>query len=161
MVADDELAVAKAHVTVPPGGLHLAALSSRFATARSSRSGTPCTTRRLERDVEGDAGRLPPGTLDCALDELVERGLRRALDRLAPARELDDVAHQHGQLVACSTTSCEELAALRGEQLALRESTSRFVRRLVSGVRSSCDASATSWRCAATDRSSASSVELN
>ena len=29
--------------------------------------------------------------------------------------------------------------------------TSMFVRRLVSGVRSSCDASATSWRCECTD----------
>ncbi len=42
-----------------------------------------------------------------------------------------------------------------------------FVRRLVTGVRSSCEASATSWRCACTDassalieRSSASSIAL-
>ena len=42
-----------------------------------------------------------------------------------------------------------------------------FVRRLVTGVRSSCEASATSWRCASTEassalteRSSASSIAL-
>ena len=41
-----------------------------------------------------------------------------------------------------------------------RWSTSMFVRRLVSGVRSSCEASATSCRCAFSDRSSASSIVL-
>ena len=35
-----------------------------------------------------------------------------------------------------------------------------FVRRLVIGVRSSCEASATSWRWAATERSSVSSIAL-
>ena len=35
-----------------------------------------------------------------------------------------------------------------------------LVRRLVIGVRSSCEASATSWRCAATERSSVSSIAL-
>ena len=35
-----------------------------------------------------------------------------------------------------------------------------FVRRLVSGVRSSCEASATSWRCARLDSSSAASIVL-
>ena len=36
-----------------------------------------------------------------------------------------------------------------------------FVRRLVSGVRSSCEASETSWRCARAESSSASSIVLN
>ena len=36
-----------------------------------------------------------------------------------------------------------------------------FVRRLVSGVRSSCDASETSWRCARAESSSAPSIVLN
>ncbi len=39
-------------------------------------------------------------------------------------------------------------------------STCTFARRLASGVRSSWLASATSWRCASTERSSASSVAL-
>ena len=39
-------------------------------------------------------------------------------------------------------------------------STSMFVRRLVSGVRSSCDASATSWRCERSASASASSIVL-
>ena len=41
-----------------------------------------------------------------------------------------------------------------------RASTSMFVRMLVSGVRSSCDASATSWRWAPADRSSDASIAL-
>ena len=45
VVAHGQLAVARrATSTAPPGGLHLAALSSRLETARSSRRGTPRTS---------------------------------------------------------------------------------------------------------------------
>ena len=55
----------------------------------------------------------------------------------------------------------QPLALACGSGRSVGASTSMFVRRLVSGVRSSCDASATSWRCAARERSSASSIALN
>ena len=58
--------------TTAPGGLHFAALSSRFATARSSRAGTPCDQRRLQRGLEGHARRVPARPLDRGRDEPVQ-----------------------------------------------------------------------------------------
>ena len=46
--------------------------------------------------------------------------------------------------------SAQRARAPRRASVASASSTSTFVRRLASGVRSSCDASATSWRCAST-----------
>ncbi len=56
-----------------------------------------------------------------------------------------------------SSTSTERSSALSSST---RRITSRLVRRLVSGVRSSCEASSTSWLCARRDDSSASSRRL-
>ena len=54
----------------------------------------------------------------------------------------------------------QPLRAPAAEASARPASTSMFVRRLVSGVRSSCEASATSWRWARLDSSSAASIVL-
>ena len=48
-----------------------------------------------------------------------------------------------------------------GRQVVARSSSSTFARMQVSGVRSSCEASATSWRCASREPSSAASIALN
>ena len=61
---------------------------------------------------------------------------------------------------SCSTTSESSRARSSGGSVRSPASTSMFVRTLVSGVRSSCDASATSWRCARVDSSRAPSIAL-
>ncbi len=61
---------------------------------------------------------------------------------------------------SCSTTSDSSRSRSPGGSSRSLASTSMFVRRLVSGVRSSCDASATSCRCARVDSSSAASIVL-
>ena len=56
----------------------------------------------------------------------------------------------------CSTTSASRRRRSSGSSSTSSSRTSMFVRRLVTGVRSSCEASATSWRWARTDSSRAS-----
>ena len=61
---------------------------------------------------------------------------------------------------SCSTTSDRSRRRSHGGSVRSPARTSMFVRTLVSGVRSSWDASATSWRCARVDSSSAPSIVL-
>ena len=61
---------------------------------------------------------------------------------------------------SCSITSLSRRSRSPGGSVRSLASTSMFVRRLVSGVLSSCDASATSCRCARVDFSSAPSIAL-
>ena len=80
---------------------------------------------------------------------------------LVAARELDELGDERGHLVELLADVAR--AAARARPAAARRSrasTSMFVRRLVSGVRSSCDASATSCRCARAESSSAASIVL-
>ena len=85
--------------TIPPGGLHLRAFSSRFETARSIAVGLSAHDRRLEVELEAQIA-APPRALDRVLDDLVQAHVvRGGSPRPAPARELDDVADQRGQLV--------------------------------------------------------------
>ena len=107
----------------PPGGLHLRALSSRFVTARSSRSRSPRTTARLERRLEVHAAAgARAGALDAARRRArrAERP-RRLARRLAAARELDEVADQRGQLLELRDQVLAAAArALVGRQLGRR-----------------------------------------
>ena len=149
--------------TVAPGGLHLAALSSRFATARSSRARSPRDHARLELGRERHRRRVPRGALDGAGDELVEP---QRLERLAgaPRRRARARRGRRPARRAPRAGRRGRGAGARGRPAgsSRREpSTSRLVRSEVSGVRSSCDASATSWRCARWESSSASSIVLN
>ena len=88
--------------------------------------------------------------------------------RLLAAREFDQVVDQQRQLLDLLDHVGEQPLALGGVHVLRRCCRiSMFVRRLVTGVRSSCEASATSWRCACTEassalieRSSASSIAL-
>ena len=61
---------------------------------------------------------------------------------------------------SCSTTSERSRRRSSAGSALSPASTSMFVRTLVSGVRSSCDASATSWRCALVDSSTAPNIVL-
>ena len=104
--------------------------------------------------------RVSLGPLDGVRHEHVQAHLVLLGLRLAVARELDDVAHERGHLVELAVHVAHSLRRLSSGSGPGRSSTSKFVRRLVSGVRSSCDASATSWRWAATACSSAASMVL-
>ncbi len=147
--------------TTSPGGLHLAALSSRFRHRPVEPGRDAAHERRPGRELEADGVGVALGPLDGLGDEHVEADVVLLAGRLAVARELDDVADQRRHLLELAMDVLLELA--RGSPpaaVAGRISTSKFVRRLVSGVRSSWDASATSWRWAATDCSSAASIVL-
>ena len=152
-------------VTVPPGGPHLAALSSRLVTARSRICGLTDHPPRRRGDVErrrpGRAGVTRSTARDDDVGE-VER-LRRARQRLV-AGELDEVADQRRQLLDLGGDVVEDLVALlccMPPRRSAWASSSRLVRRLVSGVRSSCPASTTSRRCRSREACSAASILLN
>ena len=137
---------------MPSAGLNFTALSSRFSTARSSATGSPiryhgcrstskCTSaaRRFAR-ASACSTTSTMSTCSCV-------DVRRVL-----ARELDQVADQLGQLVELGAQVGVDLrSVLFGQSggvsgFSAASSSSRLVRSEVSGVRSSCPASATSWR---------------
>ena len=149
--------------TTLPGGLHLIALSSRLETARLMRSGSPRTTVGSSVDDELRRRRRCGASARSheRRDDAVDADVVQDAAGLAAARELDHVADEGGQLVELD----EDVRAQRGSLvLAGRRSRSSsvwmFARRLAIGVRSSWLASATRWRCASTERSSASRVAL-
>ena len=145
-------------VTTPSGGLHLAALSSRLVTARSSAGGVADDRPRLDVGLErrrrgrgGGPGRAP------GRRRRRGRTVATTVGHRVVARELDQVADQRGELLDLGADVVEQLdprlaRAGRGPACASR---SRLVRSEVSGVRSSCPASATSWRCRSRDAASA------
>ena len=143
----------------PPGGLHLIALSSRFEIARSTPPldrphGSSGRASSSKRDASALRGRA---RVDRARDQQVEAEQRRRLVLvLGVAREVDQVADQAGQLLQLRDR--RRRAAPRRSSSEIRSAcvrTSMLVRRLASGVRSSCEASATSWRWASSESSSA------
>ena len=136
--------------TCPPGGLHLAALSSRFATARSIVDGTPWTSDSSRSVSNSTLGPVAPRALDRVGREQVEpHVLGGSTRRVAGlARELDQLGDQRGHLVELLDHVASSCSRSSGASSFARARTSMFVRRLVSGVRSSCEASATSCRCA-------------
>ena len=129
--------------------------------AREARRGcrAPASARRRRARARAVACRARASSRDQLVEahvlDLVERGS-------SVAREVDQVADEQRQLLELRARRGDDLGALgsRAGPFA-RPSTSMFVRRLVSGVRSSCDASATSWRWASRERSSAASIVLN
>ena len=135
--------------TTPPGGLHFAALSSRFATARSSRAGTPCTSAGSSwvSNVTAGACRRARSTAAATRRSSRTSSTAGALGLLV-AGELDEVADERAQLLQLRDEVRAQAVAVAGVRRAAPGSTSRFVRSEVSGVRSSCEASATSWRWA-------------
>ena len=138
----------------------LAALSSRFATARSRRLRTPSTSSAPGRGLER-ARRARAAARARPPRRRARRAQRLELGRgLLVAREVDEVGDER---VSSSSWATRSRAAARGRRARARRgaSTSRLVRSEVSGVRSSCEASATSRRCARWESSSASSIVLN
>jgi hypothetical protein len=94
--------------------------------------------------------------LDRLADEDVEPDLLERLgDLLVVARQLDQVVDELGELLELvDDVGDQPRRARRGELVGDCCRNSMLVRRLVTGVRSSCEASATSWRCARADSSS-------
>ena len=107
------------------------------------------------------SGRFRRGALDDVRDEQVESHVLRLDDLLLGAGELDELRDERRHLTQL-LDDVRRGAAVDPPVGSVRSpaSTSMFVRTLVSGVRSSCDASATSWRCARVDSSSAASIVL-
>ena len=141
--------------TGAPGGLHLAALSSRFAIARSRLAGMPTTVVGVELGFDRHVGWFRVARRIASSVSRSSRTSSSAGCCSSPRASSVSSAIRSVISPSCATTSCEQLRALvRRKVAALHASTSMFVRRLVSGVRSSCEASWTSCRCAAARSSS-------
>ena len=153
-------------VTVPSGGLHLAALSSRLVTARSRAAASPVTHHGSACRSKLQAAGPPAYPLHGPLDDLREVDLPPA--RPGPgslAGQLGEVADQRGELLDLELHVVEQLGPGLGRTARPGRSAwvsrSRLVRSEVSGVRSSWPASATSWRCRSREADSAASIALN
>ena len=137
------------------------ALSRRFATRRVSRSGAPRTSHGSIRSAKTTCGASRRARSRPARTTSSSRTSWKSA-AVSPRRLRSTTsATRFVSSSVCVTRSRSRSARSPGGRPSARCSTSMFVRRLASGVRSSCDASATSWRCASTDRSSASRVVLN
>ena len=93
-------------------------------------------------------------------DEQVEPDVLDVALRLAVPGEVDDVGDEHGQLLELRRDVGERLRPLVVREPCRGRAARRSSAGDVSGVRSSCDASATSCRCACCDSSSAASIVL-
>ena len=101
-----------ATVTVPAGGLHLAALSSRLVRARSRAGASPSTyhgSAATSNDSDGRAAADPGHRL---VEDLVQLDGADHRRRGLVAGQLDQVADQGGELL--------ELGAYVGQQLGAR-----------------------------------------
>ena len=147
-----------------PGGLHLRALSSRLPTARDSRSASASTQHASASSSKRHVlrpGRGCSGTATASRTSRSRRsgsGGRRAAGRPGPARP----GRRPGRSAPGAARARRRPARSGPSSLSssTRRITSRLVRRLVSGVRSSWEASRTSWLWARRDDSSASSSRL-
>ena len=129
---------------------YLAALSSRLATARSSRAAHALDDDRLELGGErarparsGGRARPPPPTSSSSA--------HTSCSRRAPPRGRGRRGRRRAASAPRAGRSGRPAAARGPRASPPRASTSRLVRSEVSGVRSSCEASATSRRCARWD----------
>ena len=162
VVAHGQLPVAQRHLDRPAGGAVLGGVVEQVRDRAVEPAAHAVDDRRLEvasRTARPGAWRA--ARADRRRDELVEPQ-RLALGRPAPPR----ARGRRGRRRAASAPRAgrpRRRAAARGRRRPRppRPSTSRLVRSEVSGVRSSCEASATSRRCARWDASSASSIVLN
>ena len=117
-------------------------------------------------DVELDARGAPSNPDQRAVDHLGQVDRLHDVGERLVAGQLDQVADQRGQLLDLRADVVEQLGAGLGRQAARSglvglDSRSRLVRSDVSGVRSSCPASATSCRCRSRDAARAVSIGLN
>ena len=146
---------------MPPGGLHLRALSSRFDDRPPDALGLALDQRRLELALEGRR-RSPGGAYAAPVaDDGVQAHVVGRPRGLGPARELDHVGDERGELVELGDDVVAQAVLLRRRRGARRRAAAGCWRAgSRSGVRSSWLASATRLRCASTDCSSASSVVL-
>ena len=138
---------------------NLTALSSRLLTARSSLDGTPLTSVAFEVDLEANVRSVAARPLDRLGHEDVEAHLLARVDVLVLARQFDQVVDQRRELLEL----LDDVARSGGGApppacSAARSRISMFVRTLVTGVRSSCEASATRRRCMRADSSSLCTV---
>ena len=141
--------------TGPPGAAWRAALSSRLLIARVRRSGSPSRASGSSCATNSTFGLLRRARSSALLGDPVEPDLVHLLGRQcrrAPPRSGRRRALLSSSL--CSTTSASRRWRSSSSSSPPASSTSMLVRRLVTGVRSSCEASATSWRWARTDSSS-------
>ena len=148
--------------TSPPGGLHLAALSSRLPSARSSVAGNAVDERLLEIGLELDPG---PVALR-PLDRVRRRRGRGARPRARPAccvaaRELDQLGDQRRHLAELLDRRPRAAARARRRAAPGR---ARAPRCSCAGSSAACAARATRRRragcCARVDSSSAPSIVL-
>ena len=159
VVAHGDLAVARPSTsTCPPGGLHFAALSSRFddrALDRGRRRRGRATPRGRSRTSTAGRLRRARSTASAATrSSRTSSGPRPARCSSRASSTSSPIERRHLARAARRRRASSRSRSLR-RQRSSRASTSMFVRRLVSGVRSSCEASATSWRCARAESSSA------
>ena len=127
--------------TVPPGGLHLIALSRTLSTARSSRERAPTNRYGLEPALEAQLRRPVLRPLDRCRHELVERERLACVDRPPVAGGLDEIADQCRELLDRPDGCAEHALALFDGQVRPRQQLDvRAVRgqrrpQLVRGVR--------------------------
>ena len=112
------------------------------------------------------ASKLRPGAwrsrpLDLGGDDRFQVHVVQQLLGLAAARQLDHVVDEAGDVVDLLDQVALQLGLVAfGKPSPPRSSSSRLALRLASGVRSSCEASETIWRCASEERCRASRVAL-
>ena len=165
VVADRDLALGRrpSTSTSPPSGLHLIALSSRLETARSSAAldaahGARARSRALIRTAPAPGSGparprpRPAGRAAAGRPARVELASRARSTR-SPTSTVSSSSW-------ATTSASSRSRCLVGACRSAWASTSMLVRRLASGVRSSCEASATSWRWESSELSSAFSIVL-
>ena len=146
----------------PPSGLHLSALSTRFEIARWMRSGSPRTTVGSVEHLDRDAAlrtRSAPGRPRSPRSRPREprpRARRASRPRASSTMSATSAVSSSSSATMSARSDSRSAAGSRSAC----SSVWMLARRLAIGVRSSWLASATSWRCASTERSSASSVAL-
>ena len=159
MVAHGEAAVAQRDLDLAARRAPLARVVEQVGDRAADALGLAAHDGRLqlERRSATPSPRRRCGALD-------ERGARSASRRTSsttsarrrPARELDDVADERGQLVELGDDVGAQRARSSGGRLVgVRRASGCWRAGSAIGVRSSWLASATRWRCASTERSSA------
>ncbi len=163
VVADDELPSRTARPPPPrPPGSTSPRCRGGCPTARSMRGRDALYRRRLELEPStATSGRFLRARSTASATSRSRRTSSGSTDELLGPRELDELGDERRHLAELLDDVARAAARARRAGACCRPaSTSMFVRTLVSGVRSSCDASATSWRCARVDSSRAASIVL-
>ena len=152
-VRDAGTVIAHAHLAVAHPDLDLAARGAPLGgVVEQVRDGPVETARhslheaRLQLREEHLVGGVAAGALDRVRDQGIEPHVLHVGLGLVAAGQVDEVGDEHRQLVELRDEVTQQALVVLRREHASDDSTSMFVRRLVSGVRSSCDASATSWR---------------